>query len=173
MGFLALNDIKSAAMDNRFIKDPFFQGLGITLLGSGKPEVYAGGFSQVFLIIKNNEKWAFKVWHNEIPDNRKRYQKIKKYLQEVNLPYFADFEYVEGGLLVDGELLDTLRMKWINGSSLTHYISYNLHNHNVLQQLADNFLTMTKDLHNNSIFTWRFHNTKNIYITAKQRTQSN
>ena len=55
--------------------------------------------------------------------------------------------YVENGLFVDGQLIDTLRMKWVNGLNLRDFISANLLNRSVLKKLADDFLAMTKMLH--------------------------
>lgn len=151
MNFPKLTEIIDAAKVSQFIKDPFFHGNEIILLPSGRPEMFAGGFSQVFSINKDDEKWAFKVWVSEIAKNKIRYQAIKAYLDKVNLPYFSEFEFFEGGLLVEGMFLDTLRMRWIEGLGLANYISMNLKNQKDLYNLADNFLIMTDDLHKHSI----------------------
>jgi serine/threonine protein kinase len=151
MGFPSLSDIISAARNRQFIKDPFFEGESIRSLRDGRPEMYGGGFSQVFIIVKNDEKWAFKVWHSEIVNNRDRYSKIASHLQKYNLPYFTEFSYVENGILVVGELLDTLRIKWIDGLNLKDYISYHLEDKRILQKLADDFLEMREELHRCSI----------------------
>ena len=159
-----LTDIIAAAKIPQFIKDPFFSGKQIRLLASGRPDMFAGGFSQVFAIDKGGEKWAFKVWVTDIPDNKKRYAAIKEYLNEVSLPYFSEFEYVEGGLFVDGYSLDTFRMRWIDGISLAHYISKYLDNENLLKRLAENFLIMTEELHHNKISHGDLQH-ENIFIT--------
>jgi serine/threonine protein kinase len=151
MSYPPLNDIISAAKDSKFIKDTFFLGSSVKILSTGRPEMYGGGFSQVFPILKGKEKWAFKVWHREINNNKERYKKIAEHLYKCNLPYFSEFTYVENGLIVTGEFLDTLRMKWVEGLKLTEYISYHLHDNYILEKLAANFLTMIDDLHKNSI----------------------
>lgn len=146
-----VEDIISAVKNAVFIKDPFFKEASIHLLKNGRPDMYGGGFSQVFPMTKDGEKWAFKVWHTEITNNKSRYGKITSHLKKYNLPYFCNYEYVDKGILVNGEFLDTFRMEWVNGLSLMQYISSNLKNKVVLEKLAGNFLKMTEDLHNCSI----------------------
>lgn len=165
MYYPSVTEIIAAAKDPQFIRDPFFEGASIKLLKSGRPDMYAGGFSQVFLIEKNKERWAFKVWHSEIKDNKERYAKIKTHLNISKLPYFSDFTYFENGLLVDGEFLDTFRMKWIDGLSLTEFISMHLKDTVALGKLAENFLKMTKDLHDNSISHGDLQH-DNIFVTS-------
>lgn len=164
MIFPPVTDIIAAAKTSQLIRDPFLIGNPITILASGRPDMFAGGFSQVFSIDKNNEKWAFKVWVSEILENKERYDAIKEYLDQVNLPYFSEFVYVVGGLLVDGILLDTLRMRWVNGHGMASYISMNLHNPAILEELADSFLKMTDDLHNHSISHGDLQH-QNIFVT--------
>jgi serine/threonine protein kinase len=103
------------------------------------------------------DKWAFKVWVNEIPDNRIRYKIISEHLKKCKLPYFSEFEYIENGLLVPdkflkkSQLVDTCRIKWIEGTTLTEYISLNLRNKLVLNKLAKDFLKMIKEFHRHKI----------------------
>jgi serine/threonine protein kinase len=162
-----VTQVVAAAKTPQLIKDPFFEGNTVEILASGRPEMYAGGFSQVFSIKKDKEKWAFKVWIAEISKNKERYKVVKPYLQEVGLSYFLDFEYVEGGLLVEGLFLDTLRMRWIDGLGLSNYISMNLKNTDKLERLAANFLKMTDELHTHSISHGDLQHL-NIFVTVDE-----
>jgi len=164
MIFPQAREVQAAVKVPQFIKDPFFEGNVVNLLKNGRPEMFAGGFSQVFSITKEHEKWAFKVWVYEITENKERYRETKRYLEQVNLPYFSEFEYVEGGLLVEGNFLDTLRMKWIDGDGLAQYIARNLKNVDELEALASKFLKMTDDLHNHSISHGDLQH-QNIFVT--------
>lgn len=143
--------IISAAQDKRFIRDPFLKDAELQYGSSGRPKMFGGGFSQVFLMRKGKEDWAFKVWHRLIDNNKIRYEHIKNKLAKASLPYFVEFEYVEKGLLVDGKFLDTLRMRWIDSLSLVEFISAHLHQKDILLKLAANFKKMTNELHANSI----------------------
>ena len=88
-------DITNAVKYSEFIKDPFFDGYSIALKekGNPNPQIWGGGFSVVYRLEKSDEKWAFKVWHTEIPNNKERYQKIVSHLSKYNLPYFLRFKY--------------------------------------------------------------------------------
>ncbi|MDP1744863.1 MAG: AarF/UbiB family protein [Bacteroidota bacterium] len=164
-------EISNAVKYNQFIKDPFFEGYSVVNKQSGGIQEWAGGFSMVYCMVKNNEKWAFKAWHTEIKDIKERYKKISAHLDKSNLPYFSNFSYIENGLLVTNlqlntsQLIDTFRMKWVDGTNLTDYISLNLRSKDVLEKLAEKFLTMTKDLRKNGISHGDFKN-ENIFITS-------
>lgn len=151
MDYPTKNDIIAAAKDPQFIRDNFFEGCAVKILPSTRPDMYSGGFSLVFPISKGKERWAFKVWYTEIPENQEKYLKIIEHLEKVNLPYFVKVNYVEKGLLVLGQFLDTCRMEWIEGLNLSEYISANLYSTALLEKLAVEFLKLTKDLHLHSI----------------------
>ncbi|MBB6682278.1 protein kinase family protein [Aequorivita sp. 609] len=134
-----------------FLKIPELNGAIARINSNGKPFSYVGGFNMVFQLLHNNKKWAFRVWHVPIGENKTRFQLISKYLGEKRLPYFADFIYDEKALLVNGTLVDTIRMEWIEGLLLKEYIDQNLKNKKKLKTFADDFLKMCQTLHENQI----------------------
>lgn len=69
----------------------------------------------------------------------------------MGLPYFIDFEYEDNGIVVNGAVYPTTRMKWINGRDIKDYICYNRNNRHKLFKLATDFFAMTQDLHRLSI----------------------
>ena len=84
-------------------------------------------------------------------ENEERFLKISKYLTSKKLPYFAEFIYDEKGILINGELVDTIRMEWLDGMLFKEYIEKNLANSSLLVSLADNFMKMCQDLRDNQI----------------------
>jgi hypothetical protein len=134
-----------------FLKVPELKGAKVRFNKNGNPFAYVGGFNMVFQLEKDNEKWAFRVWHVPMGDTKKRYQSISKYLEEKSLPYFAEFIFDEKGILVNGELLDTIRMKWLDGMLFKEYIETHLNSPQTLDKLADDFVIMCKDLRDNDI----------------------
>lgn len=134
-----------------FLKIPELKGAQARINSNGKPFSYVGGFNMVFQLLHQNKKWAFRVWHVPIGENKTRFQLISKYLAAKRLPYFADFIYDEKALLVNGTLVDTIRMEWIEGSLLKEYIEQNLKNKKKLKAFADDFLKMCQTLHKNQI----------------------
>jgi len=134
-----------------FLKVPELKGAEVKYNKNGSPFAYTGGFNMVFQLKKGNQKWAFRVWHVPMGDTKERYQSISKYLTKKNLPYFAEFIFDEKGILVNGELLDTIRMKWLDGMLFKEYVEKHLNSPQVLEKLADDFAFMCKELRENDI----------------------
>jgi hypothetical protein len=134
-----------------FLKVPALNGAKARINKNGNPFVYVGGFNMVFQLTHKTKKWAFRVWHVPMGENEERYLKISKYLTSKKLPYFAEFIYDEKGILINGELVDTIRMEWLDGLLFKDYIEKNLTNSILLVSLADNFLKMCQDLRDNQI----------------------
>lgn len=143
-----INAIKNS---NIFLKVPELNGATVELRSDGQPRFFTGGFTMVFQFTKNSKKWAFRVWHTGFNQQKERFQNISKYLEKQRLRYFADFIYDEKGLLVNGELVDTIRMEWFDYDLLKGYIEKNRNDKQKLQKLADNFLVMCEDLHKHKI----------------------
>lgn len=145
-------DIVTAILNSdTFLKVPELKGAKPRIESSGKPYAFTGGFNMVFQLEHQNKKWAFRVWHVPMGEHTDRYRKISKYLSEKKLPYFADFIYDEKGILVNGNLLDTIRMEWLEGKLLKDYLEENLGNKSKLTKLANDFLEMCKTLRENKI----------------------
>lgn len=134
-----------------FLRVPELQGSKPRLNKNGSPFAFVGGFNMVFQLEHQNKKWAFRVWHVPMGEHTNRYQKISKYLSEKKLPYFADFIYDEKAILVNGNLLDTIRMEWLEGELLKEYLEENLGKKNKLTKLANDFLEMCKTVRENKI----------------------
>jgi serine/threonine protein kinase len=134
-----------------FLKIPELKGAKPRINSNGSPFVFTGGFNMVFQLVHNSKKWAFRVWHVPMGENKDRYLAISKNLTNSKLPYFANFIYDEKGLLVNGELTDTIRMEWLDGVLIKDYIEKHLNDKTKLERLANNFLEMSKTLRENKI----------------------
>ncbi|SHF76803.1 Protein kinase domain-containing protein [Flavobacterium segetis] len=143
--------LTSIANLDLFLKVPALKGAIARINKNGNPFVYVGGFNMVFQLTHNSKKWAFRVWHVPMGENEHRYLRISKYLASKKLPYFADFIYDEKGILINGELVDTIRMEWLDGLLFKDYVEKNLTNSSALVLLSDNFLKMCEDLRYNQI----------------------
>ena len=113
---------------------------------------YAGGFSVVFPYKTTDGKdWAFRCWHSDISNTKKRYEVIAKAISKSNLGFLCDFDYIEKGINVDGEIYPTTRMRWVDGTSIKDYIWQNKDSKELLKSLATNFVKMTRSLHEKSL----------------------
>ena len=114
----------------------------------GRLIAYAGGFSVVFPYESSEgKKWAFRCWHANIDDSKRRYNIISQAIRDSHLNFLVDTEYIEKGINVEGTVYPTTRMRWVEGKTIKDYICDNRHSKQKLNTLAQNFLEMTHDLH--------------------------
>ena len=107
-----------------------------------------GAFSIVFPIDMVSKTFALRCWVKDVGNAKSRYEKTSAYLQQVNLPYFVDFEYVPKGIWVNGVKYSVTRMEWAEGMSLREFIKQNyLQNPHIFKVVADEFQKMVSDLH--------------------------
>jgi len=114
----------------------------------GRLIAYAGGFSVVFPYkTADGEKWAFRCWHSDIINTKKRYETISDAIKKSHLSFLCEFQYIDKGINVEGNIYPTTRMRWIDGITIKDYICQNQNSKDKLIALADNFLKMTQALH--------------------------
>ena len=143
----SISNIIDSVKTPQLIKDPFIKGASFDRMPSGEPVRYTGGFTVVFPVTVNGEKWAFRCWHTDLGNMRSRMELLSAALKENPLPYFCDFVYVDEGIVVDGKILPTTRMRWVEGVNILEYISRHVTERQTLMTLADKFLAMCRDLH--------------------------
>ena len=144
------SDYSTSINVNSLIKAPKLSG-GHPDTYNGKPIKYAGGFCIVFPYIVGTNKYAVRCWHAHLEGAKERTKIIAESLKKINLPYFVGFEYIDDGIVTPSGTQPIVIMDWVEAKPLKKYIEDNLHNSDSLRQLADNFLKMTKDLHDNNL----------------------
>ena len=118
----------------------------------GRLIAYTGGFSVVFPYrTANGEKWAFRCWHSDIKNSKKRYETISDAIKKAKLSFLCEFQYIDKGINVEGNIYPTTRMRWIDGTTIKDYICQNRNSKDLLIALADNFLKMAQALHSLSL----------------------
>lgn len=148
---LDIQDIINSVSVPALIKDTFIKSGTFARLKNGDIQACVGGFSIVFPVDVDGTKWAFRCWHHTLDNDQARIKLLSTELKKVGLPYFIDFEYEDNGIVVNGAVYPTTRMKWINGRDIKDYICYNRNNRHKLFKLASDFFAMTQDLHRLSI----------------------
>lgn len=130
-----------------FVKDEMIKKGSFQRSANGSLIMYTGGFSAVFPVVFNNEKWAFRCWHANIGDTADRFRKIAECVKAAKTKYLCDLTYVDNGILVNGKLYPTMRMRWIEGQTIKDFLCSNAYHKLKLQRLAANFLSLIKDMH--------------------------
>jgi len=128
------------------IKDDFFADAVFEYMPSGSLVKYTGGYSLVFPCAVHGDKWAFRCWYVLISDAFNRYRLLTDYLRQHNIPYFSDIHYCEKGIVVNGQIYPTIRMKWIEGKLIKDYVKEIITDKKELRNLADKFLVLCRTL---------------------------
>lgn len=146
----AISEILDSVSIPSLIKDDLIKNGSFEKTSRGL-KYYSGGFTIVFPVSTNNEKWAFRCWHSELGNVRKRFQIISNYVNNLKSPYFYDLFYCDEGIVVDGKTYPTTRMKWVEGEPLNMYVEKHVHDTASIKLLASSFLTMIDFLHEKKI----------------------
>lgn len=146
MSSITITDIKNSLQVPAFIKDPVIKNGVFDKTSMGDFVMYSGGFTAVFPVTVQNTKWAFRCWHADLGNMRRRMELLSKDLSASSLPYFCKFAYEDEGILVNGKIYPTTRMEWIKGGTIKDYICSHPATQE-LKELADKFLIMCQDLH--------------------------
>lgn len=118
----------------------------------GRLIAYTGGFTVVFPYeLPDGTKWAFRCWHSDISNTQKRYEIISDAIKRANLDFLCEFNYIEKGINVEGNIYPTTRMRWVEGITIKDYICKYRQSKDKLKALAENFLIMTQALHEQSL----------------------
>lgn len=144
-------DIKTSIEYKILIKDEFISKGEFERTPNGDLKCYSGGYTAVFPVVVNREKWAFRCWHADLGNVRKRFNLISNDLKNNPLPYFCNFNYTDEGIVVDGKIYPTTRMKWVEGLNLIDFIFNHRMDKDALNNLAQKFLEMCQVLHKNNI----------------------
>lgn len=140
------------AVENKdhFVLDPFLKKGQFLKTRNGQLKRYVGGFTAVFPVVVNQEKWAFRCWHAEIGNVRKRFMIIADAINKSKAKYLCDFAYTDEGLLIKGMKYPTTRMRWVEGQTIKEYICNNASDATKLRSLAAKFLLLAQDMHKHS-----------------------
>lgn len=112
---LDIQDIINSVSVPALIKDDFIKRGKFRRLPNGDLQACVGGFSIVFPVEVDGESWAFRCWHHTLDDAQSRIKCLSEKFKRIDLPYFINFDYSEQGIVVNGSVYPTTRMRWING----------------------------------------------------------
>lgn len=144
------DDYANSIQVPQLIKASILQG-GEPEMNGIRPVMYTGGFCVVFPYSTSSKKYAVRCWHAYLEGTQERAKEISKYLNEVQLPYFVDFQYVEEGIATPKGVMPLVVMDWVEAQKLKEYIQDNINKPVVLDELAKKFIKMVTDLHHNNI----------------------
>lgn len=112
----------------------------------GLPRVMTGAFASVYRMHCGKKDWAVRCFLREVKDQQKRYAVLSDYLLTDNLPYTVHFEYLPKGIKVQGAWFPILKMEWVEGDTIDHFIRKHRYIQEEMKKLLSQFETMLYDL---------------------------
>ncbi len=109
--------------------------------------MYTGGFCVVFPYENKGKRYAVRCWHSSVDDIQNRTSLIAEAINQSNLPYFANFEYVKEGIMTSKGMQPVVVMDWVDALPLKKFIGLHINNQQALASLAESFKVMVGELH--------------------------
>ena len=82
-----------------------------------------GRYNIIFKIKKDGKYYALRIPTGGGEISSEDLNAIANYIEHNPLPYFVNFSYIARGIkLEDGIIKDAIRMEWVEGQTLDHYI---------------------------------------------------
>jgi hypothetical protein len=112
------------------------------------PKTISGAFASVFSIRgSSGKRYAVKCFTRNVNGQHQRYQAIHTLLGSLAKPWRVEFNYIDRGVLVNGQWHAVLRMEWVEESqTLIPWLTQNLGNPDRILNVANQFATFIQDL---------------------------
>jgi hypothetical protein len=131
----------------RCFSDPDLRSASFERMTMGLPKMISGNFASVFPVTSaSGHKYAMKCFTRKAPNQLQRYSIIGAHLNKLHPKWATDFRFVPEGIQVDGSRYPILLMNWINGVTLTRWISDNVNGGMAIASIARRFDDMVHDL---------------------------
>jgi hypothetical protein len=133
------------------LRDPVLRNCAAVANSLGLPKPVSGAFATVYQMKSDQTSWAIRCFLHDVQDQEHRYKEISEFIARANLPYLVDFDYQPLGIRVNGNFFPVLKMEWVTGQTLEHYIELNLHDSAKLRLLQQRFKEMCVSLSSHGI----------------------
>ena len=113
----------------------------------GLPRMISGNFASVFpMTSASGHKYAVKCFTRPVSHQLDRYKLISAHLGTLRPWWSTDFQFIPEGIQVDGARYPILRMNWVQGLTLTRWVSENVHKPGAVAHLSRRFDGLIRDL---------------------------
>ena len=113
----------------------------------GLPRMISGNFASVFpMTSASGHKYAVKCFTRPVSHQLDRYKLISSHLGTLRPWWSTDFQFIPEGIQVDGARYPILRMNWVQGLTLTRWVSENVHKPGAVAHLSRRFDGLIHDL---------------------------
>ena len=132
---------------DRCFSDSDLRSASFERMAMGLPKMISGNFAAVFpMTSASGHKYAVKCFTRRVSHQMQRYERISARLSTLKPWWATDFQYIPQGIQVEASPYPVLRMNWVNGCTLTHWISQHTNRPAAITKLAHCFDEMVHDL---------------------------
>ncbi len=136
----------------RCFSDSDLRSASFERMAMGLPKMISGNFASVFpMTSASGHKYAVKCFPRRVSHQMQRYERISARLSTLKPWWATDFQYIPEGIQVGVSQYPILRMNWVNGCTLTYWISQHTNRPATIMKLAHCFDEMVHDLSNSGI----------------------
>lgn len=139
--FPSATDYQSAVLNPKHVfQDKDLCSAKVRTNQLGLPAVNAGGFALTYFFkTSDGAKWVVRCFKKEIESRKQRYIEISQFLNKHKESFFTTAEYIQQGILVNGQWYPIVKMTQIEGETLNSFIESNLGESKKLINLANQF----------------------------------
>ncbi|GAB4465027.1 MAG: hypothetical protein OHK0029_35400 [Armatimonadaceae bacterium] len=115
----------------------------------GAPLPATGHFANVYRMRHpDGREFAVRLFLQHDPDRSARWQALSQHLESLPVlpPALVPFEFQESGGIVRGNRFPLVKMEWVCGTDLHHWVEANLYQSNLLRELAQQWKRTVADL---------------------------
>ena len=103
---------------------------------AGLPVVSSGNFAAVYRVTTDSRDLAVRCFTRAVNDQRERYTQLDSFLRDTLPQSFVEFEYLEDGILVEGNWYPIVKMEWVEGKPLDKFVRDNLGEPQLIRTIA-------------------------------------
>lgn len=133
------------------LKDPNLQRGKIAVNGLGLPLALCGGFALTYTLLVDGRKYAIRCFHKKADDIQTRYSAIASRIDQLNSPYFIDFDFLPSGVVVESVTYPIVKMAWADGMTMGEFLEDNYKDRNKLEALSTSLSNLSIFLERNQL----------------------
>ncbi|NLB86593.1 MAG: hypothetical protein GX793_05995 [Bacteroidales bacterium] len=111
----------------------------------------SGAYAAVFKGAINDTNYAIRCFLTAENETIRRYEIICDYLKNIQSSWKTGCELLENEIQVNGNAYPVLKMEWLDGVLINQFVSNNIAENNVLNELQKKLVAISDDLEKNKI----------------------
>ncbi|MBX9687620.1 MAG: hypothetical protein K2X27_13015 [Candidatus Obscuribacterales bacterium] len=144
-------DYREAIQSPSSLADEELRSFELELDSLQLPRVQTGQYAAVFKLDSPGKSYALRCFLHDFSDRTERYRAISDFILKDDLEYTVDFHLIERGIKVGSEWFPILKMEYVEGETLGHYVRRVWDNSEKLKELLAAFELMMRELKSNGI----------------------